>query len=522
MFEKGNNAHRERGMAQLVNYMPPPSTFGLTNFPSWRDGQEDALAEALGTDKRFTALCLPTGAGKTIIYMTMAQMEEGRTAILTLTKPLQAQLTGDFPFLTDIRGKGNYKCQELQPGGEYFDPNSGQRDRYCDVGPCQYGYDCELKMRGCSYFDQLRVALGSKILLTNYAYWMSSYYFGEGLGDFDQLILDEAHSTPEALAGFFHTEISAADLAIATTAPPSTLDPMEWKAWARSVKLPKNGTRAIETLRSKLRRLLIMDEEWVVDDEDGFTFDPRTPALLASNLFQDVPKIVFVSATVRPKTCELLGVKDDLYFFEADSNFPMESRRITHIRSNPLLRITFRSTPADMRRWVNKADQYIDRRLDRKGILHTVSYKRARLFAENSRHKAHLITHGTRSTGEAIARFKAAVAPAILVSPATTTGYDFPGDECRYQIIGKIPFPDTTSKIMKVRCKDDEDLAMYLTMQDLVQTCGRPVRAKDDWSETGIIDDSAIWFIPKYSHFAPSYFLEGYRTVRMIPDPPGL
>jgi len=394
----------------------------------------------------------------------MAQMEEGKTAILTLTKPLQAQLTGDFPFLTDIRGKSNYKCQELQPGGEYFDPNSGHRDRYCDVGPCHYGYDCELKARGCDYFDQLRVALGSKILLTNYAYWMSSYYFGEGLGEFDQLILDEAHSAPEALAGFFHTELTAADLAIAATAPPPTLDPMEWKAWARSVKLP-SGTRAIETLRSKLRRLLIMDEEWVVDDgveKCEIAFDPRTPALLADNLFQDVPKIVFVSATVRPKTCELLGVKDDLYFFEADSNFPVSSRRVTHIQR---LRLTWRSNPSDLRRWVTKIDQCIDRRLDRKGILHTTSYKRARFFAENSRHKAHLIAHGSRSTGDAITRFKAAEPPAILVSPATTTGYDFPGDECRYQIIGKIPFPDTTSKIMKIRCEDDKDLAMYLTMQ---------------------------------------------------------
>jgi len=506
-----------------VSYMPPPVSFGL-NYPSWREGQEDAIAETLTTDKRFSGLCLPTGAGKTGVYMTLAQMEEGRTAILTLTKPLQKQINGEFEFTTDIRGKGNYPCVELQQGGEYYDESTRERDRYCDVGPCVYGYKCEYRDHGCGYFDAVKVALDSKVLLTNYSYWMSSYYFGEGLGEFEMLVLDEAHKSPEALAGFFHTELSATDLATAVTAHPKTLDPLEWKSWAKGLKLPKYGTRAIENLRSKIRRLSIMDEEWIGDETDkGICFDPRTPALLSHYLFQDVPKVVLVSATVRPKTCELLGVSDeDLYFYEAGSNFPIENRRVTHVQSSPTLRLTWRSSDSDLRRWVTKVDQIIDRRLDRKGILHTVSYKRAHFFAENSRHSALLITHGSRSTAEAIERFKRADPPAVLVSPATTTGYDFPGDQVRYQIIGKIPFPDTTSKIMRWRCKDDKDLSMYLAMQELVQTCGRGVRAVDDWCEQLICDDSAAWFLSKYSHFAPSWFLEGYRKVRMIPEPPEL
>ena len=506
-----------------MSYMPPPVSFGL-NYPSWREGQEDALAEALATDLRFTALSLPTGAGKTLIYMTMAQMEDKRTAILTSTKALQRQLQTDFDHITDIRGKGNYPCLELQQGGEYYDENTRERDRACDVGPCVYGYKCEYRDHGCEYFDALKGALGSKIVLTNYAYWLSSHYFGEGLGEFEQLICDESHDAPGAVAGFFHTELSATDLATAGTAHPKTLDPLEWKSWARGLSLPKYGTRQVESLRSKVRRLSIMDEEWIGDEsERGICFDPRTPAKLAHHLFQDVPKVVLVSATVRPKTCELLGVdNNDLYFFEAGSNFPIENRRVTHVQSAPTLRLTWRSSDGDLRRWVTKVDQIIDRRLNRKGILHTVSYKRARFFAENSRHKAHLITHGSRGTADAIERFKMDEPPAVLVSPATTTGYDFPGDQVRYQIIGKIPFPDTTSKIMKWRCKDDKDLSMYLAMQELVQTCGRGVRAVDDWAEALIVDDSAVWFLSKYKHFAPSWFLEGYRKVRMIPEPPEL
>jgi len=503
--------------------MPPPVSFGL-NYPSWRDGQEDALAEALATDLRFTALSLPTGAGKTLIYMTMAQMEEGRTAVLTSTKALQHQLQTDFTHITDIRGKGNYPCVELQQGGEYYDENTRERDRYCDVGPCVYGYKCDYRDHGCDYFDALKAALGSKILLTNYAYWLSSHYFGEGLGEFELLICDESHNAPEELAGFFHTELSTTDLATAVTAHPKTLDPLEWKAWAKGLKLPKYGTRQVENLRSKVRRLSIMDEEWIGDETDkGISFDPRTPSKLAHHLFQDVPKVVFVSATVRPKTCELLGVRDeDLYFFEAGSNFPISSRRVTHVQSSPTLRLTWRSSDSDLRRWVTKVDQIIDRRLDRKGILHTVSYKRAHFFAENSRHSALLITHGSRGTARAIEQFKAAYPPVVLVSPATTTGYDFPDDECRFNIIGKIPFPDTRSKIMEIRCDDDKELSLYLAMQETVQTVGRSVRSVDDWAENIIVDDSWTWFKNAAAKYAPKWFLQGARVCSLIPEPPDL
>lgn len=508
-----------------MSYMPPPADFGL-HYPSWREGQEDAVSEVLANDKRFTALCLATGAGKTGVYMTLAQMEEGRTAILTMTKPLQKQIGDEFNFTTDIRGKGNYPCIELQPGGEYFDEESVERDRYCDVGPCIYGYKCDYKDSGCGYFDTLKIALDSEILLTNYAYWMSSYYFGEGLGKFSLLILDEAHSSPAALAGFFHTELTGTDIATASSlvkSHPKTLDPLEWRSWAQKIVLPKHGTRQMETLRSKIRRLRIMDDTWIGDDGDNMCFDPRTPSKLAHHLFAGVEKVVFLSATVRPKTCELLGIdSSDLHFYEAGSNFPVENRRVTHIQSKPTLRLTWRSTPDDLRRWVNKNDQVIDRRLDRKCILHTGSYKRAHFFRENSRHRDRLITHGSSSTQAAIDRYKAASPPATLVSPAATTGFNFPYDECRCNIIGKIPFPDTTSKIMEIRCKDDPDLSMYIAMQDLVQTCGRGDRAPDDWCENLITDDSAAWFLSKYKHFAPSWFLEGARTVRLIPEPPEL
>ena len=451
--------------------------------------------------------------------MVMALMEEGRTAVVTSTKALQQQLQGDFSFLRDIRGKNNYSCLELGEGGEYYDPRSYRRDRTCDVGPCMDDFKCRHRDEGCSYFDAYRAATQSKIPLTNYSYWMSSYYYSEGLGEFDQLVLDEAHKADSELAGFFHTEITPVDLALTNFTRPLTLDPLEWKRWARSAldSIPKKAGPALEKFKTKLSRVKGTDRSWVVDEQDGaFTFDPRTPRKLSGHLFNGIGKVVLVSATVRPKTCDLLGIdSDDLLFYEAESLFPAVNRKLIYI---PTIRVNYRTTPSELRLWVSRIDQIIDKRKDRKGILHTVSYKRARFFAKYSRHKDILITHGSKDTAKKIAQFKNSPAPCLLVSPATTTGYDFPGDEVRYQILGKIAFPDSRSNIMKARCEDDKELTSYLAMQELVQSCGRGVRSVDDWCENFIIDDNWVWFKNAAKKFAPAWFLQACSSSITVPN----
>ena len=107
--------------------------------------------------------------------------------------------------------------------------------------------------------------------------------------------------------------------------------------------------------------------------------------------------------------------------------------------------------------------------------------------------------------------------PAILVSPSVVTGYDFPYDECRFQIVGKLGFPDTRDPIMKARIKKDPDYSSYLAMQSLVQSSGRGGRATDDWCETFIIDDNAKWFLWKFKHFAPDWFMRAYTRLQFVP-----
>jgi Rad3-related DNA helicase len=182
--------------------------------------------------------------------------------------------------------------------------------------------------------------------------------------------------------------------------------------------------------------------------------------------------------------------------------------------------LTYRSSDAVLKLWLARIDNIIRRRLDRKGIIHCVSYARRDLIIRNSRYKDLMLTHDSGEQAVAVEKFKSADPPRIFLSPSATTGLDFPYDQCEYSIVAKVPFPDQRSKILKARAKGDPEYAMYLTMLDVVQASGRGMRAVDDSHETFIVDDQWGWFHKKFRRFAPAWFLESCRRTESIPNPP--
>ena len=139
-----------------------------------------------------------------------------------------------------------------------------------------------------------------------------------------------------------------------------------------------------------------------------------------------------------------------------------------------------------------------------------------------SKMNSYMMSHKRRDTELMVRKFKLADPPLVFVSPSMATGWDFPDDECRFQIIGKLPYPDTRGQIMKARTETDKDYTSYIAMQQLVQACGRGVRSEDDWCETFIIDDNIKWFIPNYKQMSPKWFREAYVSRKVIPEAIGI
>lgn len=485
--------------------------------------------------------------------------------------------------MVDMRGMGNYPCRLLVEDAKR-NPEmhrlSGGHDSdipMCDIGPCLAGTHCDYKPgrdsdlnsieEMCSYYTAQDTAKESQLLTTNYQYWMHAQRQGLGLyhtekilngpnkgtlkvmNPHELLVLDEAHDASERLGDFLAVEITLFQVENLLGADwPRDFDQWDpWKEWcaemvsvaksraadiAERIKL-KSATRTemkqyreLTRISTDLGRIAASEGSWVQHMRRSgprgtlkIHFDPIWPGEFSERyLFLGIPKIVLTSATVRPKTLDLLGVpKEECEFIEFPSSFPLARRPVYHL---PTIRMDKNTSQGEMQIWVAKIDNLIRARLDRKGIIHTVSYARRDYILKFSEFRHLMMSHESGTTRDRIEEFRNALAPCVFVSPSVTTGYDFPYEDCQYQIIGKIPFLDSRDEIVKARSNADPSYPMYVTMQTLVQSSGRGMRAPDDLCETFIIDDHAKWFMYKFSHFAPKWFMQSYKSVTGLPAPP--
>lgn len=542
-------------MAIKVRTVSPPTSYSLpaptdfaelfpAKFTSWRGDQPRAVCTTIDSDKRFVAQAAPTGFGKSLMYVAIAQLTGWRTCILTSTKGLQEQLLRDFNGdgirrLSDIRGQNAYRCVAAQEFGFH-------ELTTCDFAPCHAGRRCAKKDGGCLYFDAQREATVAPVVITNYAYWLSVNKYGKGLGPFDLLVLDEAHDAPDTLAEFMSVELDPNDLPMGMRLLDSGADIEQWREWAKynvdslaqkldsytarmrmADSVPRDILRQAQQAKrvlGKLQDLSMAADDWIIEKVDkkphGYVmrFDPIWPWKSAEQLlFRDIKKVMLVSATLREKTAALLGIPDDdLDFQEYDSGFPKQRRPVIHV---PTVQMSHRTTPEQKKQWLTRIDQLIAPRIDRKGIIHTVSFARAKEILDHSEYAQSMILNETKNTKWCVERFKQSSAPCILVSPSITTGYDFPYSECLWQIIGKLPFPDNRAKVIKARMENDKKYSNYITMQVLIQMSGRGMRAEDDLCETFVIDDNFQWFMEYNKQFAPKWFRDAVVWASYNPPP---
>ena len=509
----------------MTEFIPAPVYFGLPPvFDKWRPYQDEACALMLNPVPRFTLAVCPTGFGKSLTYITAAMASEGRTVILTSTKGLQSQLIREFGSvdgIVDIRGRGNYPCRLNTKVN-------------CDTGLCAFGVKCSMRDQGgCSYYDRLKEAKRAKVVITNYSYWMAQNEYSEGIGKFDRLVLDEAHAAVDHVIDHISvsfsfqnsTEVSFLGLRkkLPTTIP-------GWQSWAEDrlvdaivevgeAKLKRKEKRFLQfsRIQAKLEKIVeFIDPTWVWEvNPASVTLSPIWPRpFTESTLFLGIEKVILTSATVVPKTADLLGIKrSEMEYREFPHSFPVENRPLIHL---PTVRMNFRAGETEHRIMMSRIDSIIEHHEGEKGIIHTVSYARRDMVMERSKFKDWMVTHQTANTEAVVRAFKDQPAPAILVSPSMVTGWDFPDDECRWQIIMKLPYPDTRGAIIQARSKGDKDFINYQVVQSLIQATGRGCRSEIDYCRTYVVDNNVVWFIDQNKHLLVEWFKGAYRVERSI------
>lgn len=511
----------------MTSSLITPSDLGLPpKFQSWRTGQWECIETATLTDKRFIGLALSTGAGKSLSAVTTALMTGGRCLYLTASKSLQDQLVDDgFEGLSDMRGRQNFECIKSSDAGHRL--------------TCNEGRILECRTTGCSYQASRQEFLQSKLALTNYAYALSSTIRSEGVGTVDVLVCDEAHQVDREISNAIeiHLDHKRNNFIYNTLGsfPPHGKELALWRTWAKfllpkaqsylkSIKESNNhrNLASVDSLVFSLESASHVPESWILDQSNGneTVISPLWPTEHTEKyLFRGIKKIILPSATLVPKTFSILNIPEqDALFLSQDHTF--DPTRCPVWLFGPC-RVDHRMSDGQWQEVIGRMDTLIERRLDRKGLIHPVSYSRQQDILRMTRHRSIMIAPShAGELREAIAEFKRTLAPAILISPAITTGYDFPLTDAEYQLIIKVPFIDARSPVMKARSEADPEYLNYLTAQTLTQTCGRIMRSPEDMGETIILDAHANWFTKKHRDLFPSWFLRQVRYANGLPVPP--
>lgn len=533
-----------------------PAQLGISCFDTYRDIQLEALEKIVYGERRFSALSLPTGSGKSGVAFSAAKYTGLRTVILTATLGLQTQYLRDFnrDGLVDIRGRSNYQCIDFEDSSCL---EGGVRGCRCTNGG------------GCEYERARDRARNSECVITSYAYWLVANDKATGLerserdaqwkgeNPVEMLICDEGDAGRQWLEDYLSVRVHESEIKRWVDTKEVGDDPGFWRSLASAglveikeeVKAAKARVRAktkgaveeyfkLERLQRKLERIEGMDEgEWVIERRDGtrwgrmWCFDVVWPGRYAERyLFCGVPKVVLMSATLRPKEMSLLGVgKEEYEFREWGRVFPANRHAIYSCPARKVgedgkltdVRIDHRTSERDLELWVERIDEIIDGRLDRKGLIHTVSYDRQRFLMNHSRHAGIMVGNTadpeSESATEIMEMFRKSEAPRLLVSPSFARGWDMPGEVCEYGIIVKIPFAPSNGKVAKAREERDKSYGSYLAMQTMVQSAGRGMRSAEDRFEVLCVDGHLTWFLNKNKTLAPEWFAGSVRRVNKVP-----
>lgn len=125
-----------------------------------------------------------------------------------------------------------------------------------------------------------------------------------------------------------------------------------------------------------------------------------------------------------------------------------------------------------------------------KGIIQTGSYEfMKRLYDEAPREikKRMLIYNGSNEKVMMVKTHQRS-ADTILVGPSLNTGVDLPGDDCRFIIVLKVPYPSLADRLVNARNKLFPLWYNSHTSNEIIQGIGRGVRYNGDWCVTYILD----------------------------------
>lgn len=533
----------------------------LFPYKSFRKYQKKVLEKATQEFQKGTDVVIieaPTGFGKSAVNVALARQFES-AFYTTPQRKLVNQLANDEKlqkYLEPLLGRDTYTC-------EY----SGENCRDCYVRDKE-NESCYKKAVGeqegtCTYWEQKLTTMESPIALLTFAYLIIDNGLPEeySFKDRDLLILDECHSLEGQVASMFAgytvspyslPKISSGNLWDELSEFPEDAkkigDITEWLDEVREKcqnyiagGYGSTKSKYVEKCTQMVDRIRYMEGE--IDDGREWVFDTKEVSwknkkvlrphikpvsvdrFLRENIWSRADKIVLSSATIpfrgKPdRWLKRLGLHYDYINskpvsykkFRVPMTFPVENRPISlaHLGG----KMTRKKEDENWRINVKLVREILDKHKEERGVVHTVSYNRARNLAFDLNrdcyvHKPPLERDGDQN-GDVIDRWEES-GKDVLLSPAVSEGVDLKYDMCRFQVLFKVPYPSLSDSRVEHLISERSEWDWYFeeAMKDVVQSYGRAVRSKTDEAVYYVVDKSFKDLINRTN--PPKWFIEAMK-----------
>lgn len=150
----------------------------------------------------------------------------------------------------------------------------------------------------------------------------------------------------------------------------------------------------------------------------------------------------------------------------------------------------------------------------KKGMIQTGSYANAKLIYDNAPESIRsrmLMYNGSKEKSSTITIHQMSK-DTILIGPTLVEGIDLPGDDCRFIVIMKIPYPVIVDKYNKKKMELFPEWYNSTTSNTIIQGIGRGNRFKDDYCETYILD---ACFLSLYNATKDQYAPELQKRIKI-------
>jgi len=291
-------------------------------------------------------------------------------------------------------------------------------------------------------------------------------------------------------------------------------------AYAQGSLADEKEKRDYESLREAINFTLECGD-WIAWKERGnLVIAPLSGTSAARRLFRCATRIVFMSATMGdiPLFLKNLGIREsDAAIHKAPCGFAPENRKIVF---NNLGSMSKSKGQPGLMPMLNECARIIRERPGERGIIHCHSRELQQIVFQHLQREFgnRILSHSSgNDRNAAVSRLRSS-SNGVLCAVAMTEGLDLKGDDARFCIFAKVPWPNSTDPYVAERIRRSQAWYENVTALAIVQGSGRVVRNEVDFADTFIFDNT----FPRLLSRCPEWWTEAFQSYKKPPRAVGI